>query len=462
MLNAYNQVPLVKGTDSFEKWENSPVPYYMKFYIFDLTNRQEYQNGGKANVTQRGPYVFKEVKQKKIANISNDGANIVYQEVKSYYFIEKLSNGTLDDQITFINIPAISAAKVVTQKSPMGADLLNGLFEKLDEKVVEKKTVKQILFDGYEVAFLKKLEAIAKKLKIPFDSPLPDNTFGLFYRKNCTMDTRNCLDNFVYGIDSGKFDVDNVAQYISLNGSSTLNFWNGTYCNMLNGTDGSRFHPSISASERLYMFNIDLCRSVYFDSVGEVDLKGINLLKFTPAKAFYKSPYGEPSNECFCVKPKAEEAQCQYDGILDISTCRKGAPIAITAPHFYKVDPRIAQLVNGLSPDQKLHETFVDIEPNTGLAMNAARRVQVNVQTQNYSDIAIFSNLNPSLVPFLWLEETATIDDKSADEFKSKVYSKVRLLSGLMIAAIVIGLLLVLIAFGVYAFYRRSMYSFTV
>ncbi|RWS25825.1 platelet glycoprotein 4-like protein [Leptotrombidium deliense] len=356
------QIAIVNGTDSFERWKNPPVPFLMKFYIFELTNALELQSGGKANVTQRGPYVFKEVRQKKIVNISSDGSNIAYLDLKSYYFIENLSNGTLDDQITFINIPLIAATKVATQR-PNGDTLLDTLFKTQKLTIDERKTVKQILFDGYVVDFVKRLEIIAKQLGIPLAESLPDDTFGFFYRKNCTLETSNCLDNFIHAIDSGKFNADNVGQYISINGSRSLDYWNGTYCNMLKGTDGSRFHPSVDATERLQVFAIELCRSIYLDSVGEVELKDINLLRFKMSSNFYKGPHKEPSNKCFCVKPKVEEAHCQVDGILEISTCQKGAPIALTGPHFYKVDPRVAQLVNGLSPDPKLHETFVDIEP---------------------------------------------------------------------------------------------------
>ncbi|RWS22704.1 Lysosome membrane protein 2-like protein, partial [Leptotrombidium deliense] len=378
---------------AFNRWQNPPVPYYMKFYIFEVTNGREFQNGGKAKLTERGPYVFRVVKKKKIVKISNDGANIEYQEFKSYHFVPELSKGKLDDKITFINIPAISAAKEVQKKSFLSQIALSGIFRQLNEKVVERKTVQQILFSGYEVVFIKRVKRLGSIFGMPVDSPLPDDTFGLFYRVKEDVSYKKCTnaDNYrkivqltrkiVWTISCTKLIAENSMLTIN------LNFWNGKYCNMLNGTDGTQFHPSISSSETLYTFAIDICRSIYFESVGTVDVKGINLLRFRPAARSNNGPHKEPSNKCFCVKPKSEEAHCQVDGILEISTCKNGAPIAITAPHFYKVDPRIAKLVNGLSPNQKFHETFIDIEPNTGLAMNAAKRIQVNVETQNYRNI---------------------------------------------------------------------------
>jgi len=65
---------------------------------------------------------------------------------------------------------------------------------------------------------------------------------------------------------------------------------------------------------------------------------------------------------------------------MDISRCKKGAPIVLSAPHFYKADPYLVNHeVKGLRPEKALHETFLEIEPLTGLVLNAARRIQINV-----------------------------------------------------------------------------------
>src|SRR5205085_11866867 len=54
---------------------------------------------------------------------------------------------------------------------------------------------------------------------------------------------------------------------------------------------------------------------------------------------------------------------CTTDGILDISTCKKGAPIVLSSPHFYNGDLSLFQQVYGLKPEKRFHETFLEIEP---------------------------------------------------------------------------------------------------
>jgi len=39
------------------------------------------------------------------------------------------------------------------------------------------------------------------------------------------------------------------------------------------------------------------------------------------------------------------------------------APVYLSFPHFYKADPKLLEDVEGLSPDQEKHETFLKIQP---------------------------------------------------------------------------------------------------
>lgn len=39
------------------------------------------------------------------------------------------------------------------------------------------------------------------------------------------------------------------------------------------------------------------------------------------------------------------------------------APVYLSFPHFYNADPKLLEDVEGLSPDQEKHETFLKIQP---------------------------------------------------------------------------------------------------
>jgi len=40
-----------------------------------------------------------------------------------------------------------------------------------------------------------------------------------------------------------------------------------------------------------------------------------------------------------------------------------GAPVYISFPHFYKADPKLLDAVEGLKPVEKLHESYIKIQP---------------------------------------------------------------------------------------------------
>lgn len=86
--------------------------------------------------------------------------------------------------------------------------------------------------------------------------------------------------------------------------------------------------------------------------------------QFSVPDKFFKSPKNEPENSCFCTHQDGlDHPLCATDGLLDISRCKKGAPIVLSAPHFYKGDYRLQENVLGLEPEKSRHETFLEIEP---------------------------------------------------------------------------------------------------
>lgn len=89
---------------------------------------------------------------------------------------------------------------------------------------------------------------------------------------------------------------------------------------------------------------------------------GIPYYRFSPVANIFYGPYNNPKNKCFCLSPQTPE-KCNFDGILDLSTCYSGAPLILSNPHFRRASDLIAKSVIGLSPEEQLHETIVDVEP---------------------------------------------------------------------------------------------------
>ena len=63
--------------------------------------------------------------------------------------------------------------------------------------------------------------------------------------------------------------------------------------------------------------------------------------------------------------------------MIHAGVCQGGAPIIMSAPHFYNGATELANAVDGMNPNKDLHDTILDLEPITGIALNAHKRIQV-------------------------------------------------------------------------------------
>lgn len=128
---------------------------------------------------------------------------------------------------------------------------------------------------------------------------------------------------------------------------------------------------------------------MFADFESETEIKGISAWRFRANLNLIN--YTHPENLCFCpafrkcAKPDATgqswdltgcEEPC-LDGLLYASGCR-GVPIVLSAPHFYNADPILESSVEGLKSAIDKHDTYLDIEPLTGVTLSAYKRGQVN------------------------------------------------------------------------------------
>lgn len=56
-------------------------------------------------------------------------------------------------------------------------------------------------------------------------------------------------------------------------------------------------------------------------------------------------------------------------------------------PHFYGADEFYVNQVEGLVPDQSKHEFYMTLEPNTGVPLEVAARLQLNILVEEYANI---------------------------------------------------------------------------
>ncbi|XP_039616987.1 platelet glycoprotein 4 isoform X2 [Polypterus senegalus] len=388
----------------------------MQIWLFNVQNPLEViLYGTSPTVAQNGPYTYKVRYLPKENITANPNNTISFLVPREAIFVPEMSIGNEEDKITTLNLVVAGAPAL----APNGLlSMLNNIIKKQNSTLFQQRTVKEIVW-GYSDPVLKALPGLIK-----------DDMTGVMYPYNGT-------DDGLYDVFTGKDDIGKRGIIDKWKGQRSVSYWNDTYCNMINGTDGSSFPPFMDKKKLLYFFPSDICRSIYAQFEKEFKLKGIPVYRFKIPPETFASPNANPDNKCYCNEKKDD---CALAGILDISSCKEGLPVYISLPHFLYGNKSLLNEVKGLNPNEVEHSIYLDVEPMTGFSLSFAKRLQINFKISPEKKIDALSKIKkPIIFPLLWLNETASLDDATAEELKASLNSKVQLLGIVELSFICIG-----------------------
>uniref|UniRef100_A0A3B5ABM5 Platelet glycoprotein 4 n=1 Tax=Stegastes partitus TaxID=144197 RepID=A0A3B5ABM5_9TELE len=201
--------------------------------------------------------------------------------------------------------------------------------------------------------------------------------------------------------------------------------YNGTYDGTFNVFTGK---DDISKKKPIYFFSSDICRSVSASYEETVNLKGIDVYRYSLLPSTLASPVDNPDNHCFCRSQEVTK-NCTVAGVLDLGSCQDGRPIYISLPHFLHGSKSLLTAVKGLNPNEEEHKTFLDVEPTTGFTLNFAKRIQVNMMYGPSNVITVLKKVKDyTIFPLVWMNETAMLDDATAEMFKKELISRIEML----------------------------------
>lgn len=99
---------LQNGTKVFNSWEKPPLPVYIQFYFFNVTNPEEILQGEIPLLEEVGPYTYRELRNKANIQFGENGTTISAVTNKAYVFERNQSVGDPNvDLIRTINIPLL-------------------------------------------------------------------------------------------------------------------------------------------------------------------------------------------------------------------------------------------------------------------------------------------------------------------------------------------------------------------
>ncbi|XP_046739504.1 protein croquemort-like isoform X3 [Diprion similis] len=395
---------LTPTSTSYDMWKETPIPMYLKLHLYNWTNTQEFTNNAttKPHFVEMGPYVFRE-QHIKVNQTWNDNGTITFQQRRIWHFDESMSNGSLDDQITNLNVIGVTVGHTVRDEILAVRLAVNVMLGRFSERLFVTKTARELLFDGYSSEFLDFVHSLdIPGVNIPFEK------FGWFYGRNLS-DTYDGVFNMHTGVEN----VYNLGVLENWNYRNKTDFWSGE-CSSIRGTTGELW-PPVDRDESIEIFAPDICTSLVLSRANNTEMLNVEGHKYITDRATFDNGTTVPSRACYCIKEP-----CQPSGMLDVSECRFGAPAYVSLPHFYQADDYYINAVTGLEPGEGKYNFEMVLEPTTGIPLNVKAQMQINILVEPVNGIQLLTGIPAeTYIPMLWFSQEAQLSEELASQMET-------------------------------------------
>lgn len=401
-----SKLKMVPDSILFDLWKQPPIDVFLKVYLFNITNAEEFLQGGVSlKIEEIGPYVYREIVTNE--NITwNEGNNtITYNPKRTVLYMPELSVGDpLNDMVQIPNVPMLGLSSTLDDAGFFVNLPWSQLLNILDSKPILHMSVHDYLW-GYEDRLIRLASTVVPRF-INF------RKFGLLDRM---YDEGNNV--VVMYIGHNENMTDEEGRYLSIesyNGSPGMKQWgyreeegNNTYpentiCNRIKGsTEGELFPRNLDKHAVFRIYRKAFCRTIPITFKEEVTVEnGLQGYLYNLPNNFLDPPDENPDNACYCLNKK----KCLKKGLTDMSPCYYSIPAALSLPHFIYTNSNVAENIEGLNPDPEKHSTRVILEPITGIPLNVNSRVQVNLvmgRTRYTSRTKVFNDMT---IPLFWTD----------------------------------------------------------
>ncbi|XP_034950523.1 protein croquemort-like isoform X2 [Chelonus insularis] len=385
-----HELILSPTSQSYLLWEKTPIPMYLKVYLFNWTNPHDFKNPeSKPHFNELGPYVFQEIDYK-VNQIWNDNETVTFQQKRIWIFQESMSNGTLNDRVTNLNPIAASVGYQMRYKSEFIQRMVNIALEMFNESTTITKSVREVLFDGYEDKFLE----VATKLNL---TTVPYTRFGWFYARNGSD-----FNDGTFNVRTGLSTLTSTGILQEWNYSNKSKYFPGQ-CGHINGTLGDLW-PVLPDNATVPVFAPDVCTLLNLEYHNTSEHNGLIGKKFISTSRMFDNGTKVPSRACYC-----QGVECQPSGTLNVSSCKFNAPAFVSLPHFNLADESYINAVTGLKPDQEKHQFYMVVQPDVGVPLQVRARLQLNLLVQPSKVIKIFKKIPRVYMPILWFSQEADL-----------------------------------------------------
>lgn len=245
-------------------------------------------------------------------------------------------------------------------------------------------------------------EKLKKKIKIN----------SIFFFKLQRNESEDLAGHF--NIDTGKNGIFELGKSRRWNFQKETPYYPSP-CNEVKGSGGEFYPPGQTQDKPISFFNGEICRYLDLYFTEEEEINGLKVNKYAATAQSVDNGTTHSEYSCFSYGDSLPS------GVMNVSACRYGAPVVVSFPHFHAADPYFLQFVDGLKPDEEKHQFYIKMEPQIGIPIEVAARLQVNVMVQPSPDIGLFQEAPTLFFPALWFEQRVRIPDEMIDELKIAV-----------------------------------------
>ncbi|XP_065344696.1 scavenger receptor class B member 1-like [Cloeon dipterum] len=382
---------MLRGFPAFEWWVEPPDEVFLRLYIFNITNKDEFLAGKqKLRLQEVGPWIFRE-RLRHTDVFFNDNGTMTYTAHRSAEFLPELSgNLSMDTMLVLPNLGVLGVASYMWDASFFTKLGINMMMMNYNSQPIVTMRAGDYMWNNTDPMF-----SMAGNI---MPDLVPTTNLGILH--------------IIYEHFSDEVTVytglQNSRRFFLIDkfrGSHRLGLWDGEYCDSVYGaSEGVSYPQFLTRNDSLLYLRKTICRATPLYYERDEMRYNMNGLRFELPSNLYASPDEVPENKCF--RRRGDFSPQLPSGATDISPCFYNFPLAASFPHFMHASPELSKNVEGLKPDPKRHGSYVIVEPTTGVPMESSARSQSNLVVRplhGFSKVQAFSNMT---IPMFWAEYT--------------------------------------------------------
>ncbi|XP_068621865.1 scavenger receptor class B member 1-like [Battus philenor] len=382
----WEKLKMRPGLPPYEWWADPPDEVKMRVHIFNVTNHDRFLQGldAKLNLEDIGPIVYLEKLQHYNINF-NDNDTLSYTAKRSLIYLPDENTIDLNETIVAPNLAVLGMASYLHDTNYFVRTGFRLLVNSHGSEFFVKKSLYEFLWDYRDPVL-----ATSKNI-VP--GIVPVDNLGFLVRVY-----NDFIDEVTVKIGT-KWGHRNFFHIDRFHGEPQLPGFDPDKCpdRIFGSTEGVMYHQYISKEDVLLYWRKTVCKlmPLYFES--EMVMNDVPVYRYNLSEVVYERVRN--GTDCYDTLPTLPA------GLSDASKCYYNFPIVISYPHFYTGSPPKDHYVTGLMPDRQKHNSYVVVEPTTGVPFRAVARMQSNLRIH---DLSLFpkeyNRFSNQVIPLFWAE----------------------------------------------------------